>query len=81
MFGGTILMWIAYNPLFVNPPEEMYDIYGWDADASVAALNEAKALIPPDACVVAENNIQPHYSARAETYVLGARGDDSDGCT
>ncbi|MHB8628498.1 MAG: DUF2079 domain-containing protein [Aggregatilineales bacterium] len=74
---GVFLCWWTYNPLFFTPPN--LAIYGWEAGADIAALNEVAALIPPQACVVASNEIEPHYSVRPETYVLGARG-DMDGC-
>ncbi len=79
----SLLAWIAYNPLFGSA--EKSHVYGWEAGAHRDALNEVKDLIPADACVVAENNIQPHYSTRRESYVIGARGTgpvgDADGCT
>ncbi len=80
---ATLLGWVFYNPLMGTPKRT--NIYGWESGAHRAALNEVRTLIPADACVVAENNIQPHYSLRHETYVLGARGTgpegDRDGCT
>ena len=79
----SLLAWIAYNPLFGSAEES--HVYGWEAGAHRDALNGVKDLIPADACVVAENNIQPHYSTRRESYVIGARGTgpvgDADGCT
>jgi uncharacterized membrane protein len=78
MLLAALIMWIAYNPLYYRPSD--LGIYGWEPGAHVEALNEVKQIIPPEACVVTENNIQPHYSVRPETYVLGARG-DMDGCT
>ncbi len=69
MFGATILMWLMYNP-FVYFPKGT-GICGWEPGAHLAALYEVETLIPPDACVVASNNIEPHYSTRPETYVLG----------
>ncbi|HVO43753.1 MAG TPA: DUF2079 domain-containing protein [Aggregatilineales bacterium] len=74
---ASILAWLIYNPLTYLPP--YYVVYGWEPGAHVDALHEVESLIPPDACVVAGNQIQAHYSARPETYVVGARG-DMDGC-
>ncbi len=79
MIGSSLLFWLVDNPLWGSPPPG-YTIYGWETGANVTALEAAKTRIPADACVVAENNLQPHYSTRRETYVLGARGNDSDGC-
>ena len=80
---SSIIAWIAYNPL-VGSSEKAH-IYGWESGAHIDALNEVESLIPAGACVVAENNIQPHYTVRRETYVIGARGSgpvgDVDGCT
>jgi uncharacterized membrane protein len=81
MLAGTGIVWVPYSPL--GDPGKS-NIFGWEQDAHIAALDEVRTLIPDDACVVAENNIQPHYSVRAETYVVGARGPgpvgDGDGC-
>lgn len=80
---AALLGWVFYNPLVGTPKRA--SIYGWESSAHIEALNEVRGLIPDEACVVAENNIQPHYSLRRETYVLGARGagpeGDRDGCT
>jgi len=73
---GRIFMLAAYNPFTYTPDIR---IYGWEAGADLTALYEVETLIPPQACVVASNEIEPHYSVRPETYVLGARG-DMDGC-
>ena len=80
--AASLLMWAMYNPIFGS--SEKSSVYGWEAGAHVNALNEVRTMIPDGACVVAENNIQAHYSVRAETYVIGARGSgpvgDGDGC-
>ncbi|HEX2908312.1 MAG TPA: DUF2079 domain-containing protein [Phototrophicaceae bacterium] len=76
---SAVLAGMAFSPFAAGTPAG-YEIYGWDAGAHVTALETAKTLIPPEACVVTENNIQAHYSTRSETYVLGARGHDHDGC-
>ncbi|MBN2303124.1 MAG: DUF2079 domain-containing protein [Anaerolineae bacterium] len=87
VIGGVLLlaslgMWLAINPLWGDPGDSA--IFGWDSGAHLNALREVEDLIPPDACVVADNNIEPVYSVRRETYVLGARGTgpvgDGDGC-
>jgi uncharacterized membrane protein len=81
MLGATLIVWVPYSPL--GDPGKS-SIFGWEQDAHIAALDEARTLIPEDACVVAENNIQPQYSVREETHVVGARGPgpvgDGDGC-
>lgn len=77
MLGTTLIAWTLDNPILGEPGT--LPIYGWDAGAHLDALREVETLIPPDSCVVAENNIEPQYSVRAESYVLGARG-DMDGC-
>jgi uncharacterized membrane protein len=80
---ATLVLWGIYNPIFGSSDKS--HVYGWESGAHREALNEVRAMIPDDACVVAENNIQPHYSVRDETYVIGARGTgpkgDADGCT
>jgi hypothetical protein len=80
LFITAGVAWLVYNPL--GAP--VRSIYGWEAGAHAEALNEVKEMIPPDACVVAENNITPHFSVRAQSYVIGARGSgpvgDGDGC-
>ncbi len=78
MMSAMLVFWIAYNPLFFTPSS--IPIFGWEEGAHIDALNDVKSLVPPDACVVAENNIQPQYSVRSQTYVVGTRG-DMDGCT
>lgn len=78
MLCTTVIGWLLDNPLYSVPDD--VPIYGWDAGAHVDALKEVEGIIPPDKCVVAENNIEPHYSIRPETYVMGVRG-DMDGCT
>jgi uncharacterized membrane protein len=80
---ASLVAWVIYNPIFGS--SEKSHVYGWESGAHRAALDEVRTLIPAGACVVAENNIQPHYSVRDETYVIGARGSgpqgDGDGCT
>jgi hypothetical protein len=78
MAAATLIFWITDSPIFYTPYD--FKIFGWESGAHLDALREVEAMIPPGACVVAENNVQPHYSIRPETYVLGARG-DMDGCT
>jgi uncharacterized membrane protein len=82
MLTGTLIGWVLYSPL--GDPGE-FSIFGWEHGAHVAALDEVRTLIPDDACVVTENNIQPQYSVREKTQVVGARGPgpvgDGDGCT
>jgi uncharacterized membrane protein len=81
MLTGSVIVWVPYSPL--GDPGKS-GIFGWEQDAHIAALDEVRTLIPDDACVVAENNIQPQYSVREETHVVGARGPgpagDGDGC-
>lgn len=81
MLAGTLIVWIPYSPL--GDPGKT-SIFGWERSAHIEALEEVRTLIPDHACVVAENNIQAHYSVREETYVVGARGTgpvgDGDGC-
>jgi uncharacterized membrane protein len=78
MLAGTLLIWFTYNPFWLKPT--FFTSYGWEPGAHLEALYEVEKIIPPDACVVAKNNVQAHYSVRPESYVLGARG-DMDGCT
>jgi len=73
---AVFLCWLTYNPFTYTPDIR---IYGWELGADLNALYEVETIIPPQACVVASNEIEPHYSVRPETYVLGARG-DMDGC-
>lgn len=74
---AVFLSWVTYNPFFFTPVN--LALFGWEPGADISALNEVATMIPPQACVVAGNEIEPHYSVRPETYVLGARG-DMDGC-
>jgi uncharacterized membrane protein len=78
MLVAMVIMWLIDNPFFKQPAPT--SIFGLDSGADLAALHEVENIIPKDACVVASNQIQPHYSVRPETYVIGARG-DMDGCT
>ena len=78
MLAAVIVAWLIDNPYFIQPVP--WAIYGLEPGAHVAALREVETIIPPEACVVSSNEIQPHYSLRPETYVIGARG-DMDGCT
>jgi uncharacterized membrane protein len=73
---AVFLCWLTYNPFTYTPTVR---IYGWEIGADLSALYEVETLIPPQACVVASNEIEAHYSIRPESYVLGARG-DMDGC-
>ncbi len=80
MLGATLFMWMVYNPLLFTPSIPGQTINGWQGGAHVEALNEAQKIIPPDACIVTENNIETHYTMRPTSYVVGVRG-DMDGCT
>lgn len=81
MLLATGIVWSVYSPFGGSGSAS---IFAWERDAHLNALQEVEKLIPSDACVVADNNIEPHYSVRRETYVIGGRGPgpagDGDGC-
>ncbi len=79
MLPLSIVLLMTFGPNELRAQAGHGLIYGRQTDAHIAALNDAHDLIPADVCVVAENNIQPAYSTRRESYVIGAWGDGPDG--
>jgi uncharacterized membrane protein len=68
---GTLLSFALFNPFFFVPREPYAPIYGWESGASLAGLRAAEALIPPDSCLTASNNITAHYGQRKYIYAIG----------
>jgi uncharacterized membrane protein len=68
---GTLLSFVLFNPFFFVPREPYAPIYGWEGGASLSGLRAAEALIPPDSCLTASNNITAHYGQRTYIYAIG----------
>ncbi len=68
---GTLLSFALFNPFFFVPREPYAPIYGWESGASLEGLRAAEALIPPDSCLTASNNITAHYGQRKSIYAIG----------
>jgi uncharacterized membrane protein len=64
----TLTIFVIYNPFLYVPHDPYSPIYGWEVGANVSALERARALIAPEGCLIAANNIGAHYSDRTELF-------------
>ncbi len=71
MITATLVMFVAFNPFFFIPRAPYAPSYGWEGGASLEGLRAAEALVPPNSCLTASNNITAHYGQRTYIYAIG----------